>query len=408
MHDLLTGLLLFEPSRRLTVDECLTSPLFANMGPSPSTEYPPTSPSFEFSFERSKATKLQLKALIVQEANEIHREHLAKKTQRNNANGNNDTNSISNSTSNSSKVSNNESQAKKRSSSTGRSIPSTTSSNLNGRNNNNNNNNNTRGISSNKPISSNQHDIHDDEDNASKHSYRSEVTSSTHGTHNRSSSRTRTTMNNDSTSNGISYSQPKEKEKERGRAQSTGRVQVASGIQPTYPSEEKYESSPRRYSDAPTSRSLKQESKKISKNEEKDNDNYNLYGSSKIQQNIYHQVQSPSRKNKVAMTELDNEEYSKKAMSYLSQNHIPTYPKSPPSEEDENNNNGDNADNEDDDDDNHNYLLNKNKSAINSNNNPTNNTKCYNNYIKRRHSNEDDNDDEVYQVEVQDANQDVI
>lgn len=221
----------------------------------------------------------------MQEANEVHREYLAKKNEKNPQND-----QVTDSR---------ETQTKKRANSTGR--PTAVS-------------NNTTSTSTTRPTgrSRPREDSigHDDDDNASKHSYRSEVTSSTQGTHNRTTN-TRSTAPVGSRTNGIGYAQPKE---ERDRAKSTGRVNL--GAKPYHHNVEIDESvgdrSPRRMSHP-------EETKRIQKD--------------KLEEEVieppqakttYQQIQSPSRKNKAAMNELDDEIYSKKAMSYLSTSQKPT------------------------------------------------------------------------------------
>jgi len=79
MPELLNGLLKFDPSARLSVDECLDHRLFSRMAPTASTVYPPTSTAFEFSFERTKTTKAQLKQMILGEVASVRRESVARR-----------------------------------------------------------------------------------------------------------------------------------------------------------------------------------------------------------------------------------------------------------------------------------------------------------------------------------------
>jgi serine/threonine protein kinase len=74
---LLDQLLLFDPEDRATVDDALTHNFLTDNlmnKDSLSDIYPPTSLSFEFEFERSSATKQQLKGLIQQESISLRRE----------------------------------------------------------------------------------------------------------------------------------------------------------------------------------------------------------------------------------------------------------------------------------------------------------------------------------------------
>jgi hypothetical protein len=350
------------------------------MESSPSTIFPPTSPSFEFSFERTKGNKSQLKALIVQEAQEIHREYLANKT----------TSGSDGGASGGDGAATNESteaapQPKKRSISTGR--PTHASSTA------------SSAASSNvRPTKGRQETTretrgaagtgtevggggHEDDDNASKHSYKSEITSSTQGTHNRTStkrttlssrtsssgagpgpgpgassgvgpgSRTGTSANNtggNGNGNGIGYpssAQQKKAEKDRVRARSTGRVHMSSkplGHQVEIeerelPSALSHHQSQGGLSTESQQKMNSQRVKAEVKQREEDGDgdeedertriphrvteqHQKRLGQSHQHEQVqsYHQVQSPSRKKTEAMHELEDEVFSKKAMSYLS------------------------------------------------------------------------------------------
>jgi hypothetical protein len=298
------------------------------MEASASTIFPPTSPAFEFSFERSKGNKSQLKSLIVQEATEIHREYLANKG----GTAPNDSTTEVPPT--------RDTLPKKRSLSTGR---PTHASSSNGRA--------TAGATASNGRMVDRHDrqetretagaAHDDDDNISKHSYKSEVTSSTQGTHNRrTTARTTTTSRmtagttvsgNRDRESGIGYPQQKDRDKDRDRdrerAKSTGRVQMSSKPLPHQVEIEETERAvpPRQVPNSESQQKISHQSHRPAQEDivESDDEDERRLETRSPQRNhyqSYHEVQSPSRRNRGAMHELEDELSSKKAMSYLSKN----------------------------------------------------------------------------------------
>lgn len=71
---LLDDLLVFDPRKRLDVDQALQCPYLFGVGQPESQVYPTVSKEFEFNFEHMKVTKNQLKKLIQQEAQSLRRE----------------------------------------------------------------------------------------------------------------------------------------------------------------------------------------------------------------------------------------------------------------------------------------------------------------------------------------------
>ncbi len=78
--NLISGLLVFDPNHRLTVDQALDTDFMTDVkSNSPSLSFPPVSPDFEFSFESMNLTRNQLKKLIYDEVESLKSEKFSNK-----------------------------------------------------------------------------------------------------------------------------------------------------------------------------------------------------------------------------------------------------------------------------------------------------------------------------------------